>query len=120
MNLNALLPLILSDRAVKPKAKCYMCGEKQCVLQYCDIHVAGVGEQEFRNSTSAVAAWAATVRATKPKVVVLETSDRFRGEILDSLFGDIYAIEGLKLGGPFFGWAGKSDRYYAVMVSKDS
>eukprot|EP00959_Pyramimonas_sp_CCMP1952_P330735 6925748-Pyramimonas_sp.AAC.1 len=132
VDLNSLLPLILSDRSVKLKAECYRCGGgKQCVLECCDVHVAGVsrkafskfGKREGVESTehmSAMAAWAATVRATKPKVVIFENSDRFREEILHSLFKDMYAIEGLKLGGPYFGWAGKRDRYCAVMVNKDS
>ncbi|CAK0793492.1 unnamed protein product [Prorocentrum cordatum] len=131
VDLNSLLPLILSDRSVKLKAECYRCGGgKQCVLECCDVHVAGVsrkafskfGKREGVESTehmSAMAAWAATVRATKPKVVIFENSDRFREEILHSLFKDMYAIEGLKLGGPYFGWAGKRDRYCAVMVNKE-
>jgi len=130
VNLNAVLPLILSDRSVNTKARCCKCN-RDCVLEYVDIHVAGVsckpfskfGKREGLESDehmSAVAAWAATVRITKPKVVIFENSDRFKEQTLITLFGDIYAVECLKLGGPFFGWAGKRDRLYATMISKDS
>ncbi|CAK0872721.1 unnamed protein product [Prorocentrum cordatum] len=129
VNLNSILPLILSDRAVNAKAKCSKCN-KDCIMEYVDIHVAGVsckpfskfGKREALESDdhmSAFGAWAGTVRYTKPKVVVFENSDRFREQTLITLFGDMYAIECLKLGGPFFGWAGKRDRIYAVMVNKE-
>ena len=128
--MNALLPLILSDRAVNPKAKCFKC-MRQCVMEYVDLHIAGAtctpfskfGKRDGCDSDkymSAFGAWAATVRITHPKVVIFENSDRSRDETLQTLFGDIYAIDSMKLGGPFFGWAGRRDRYYAVMVSKDS
>ncbi|CAK0801398.1 unnamed protein product [Prorocentrum cordatum] len=111
------------------KAKCSKCN-KICIMEYVDIHAAGVsckpfskfGKREALRSDdhmSAFGAWAGTVRYTKHKVVVFENSDRFREQTLITLFGDMYAIGCLKLGGPFFGRAGKRDRIYAVMVNKE-
>ena len=62
------------------------------------------------------AAWCALCLRLQHEVLIIENSDRFKVEVVESIFGAQYACMCVRLCGTSFGWPGRRPRLWCVCV----
>ena len=130
LSLDALKPMIMTGKAMRPCAPCLVHGGGLCEHPRAKIHDAGppciafspMGKQDKNEGKSMIhiAAWFGMRRMLREPVLVVEESNRFDPKIYGEWLGDIYYIQTRVVDPTHFGWCGRRPRLWAVMLLKDS
>lgn len=104
------------------------CSFRPCPLKRARLHWAGVecrnysprgdGSGENGDALEGFSAWATCRRAVQEPVIILECSDRFPDDLLESILGDLYHIQGQVLKAVDVGAPGHRNRYWAICLHK--
>ena len=80
-----------------------------------------MGKQDKKEGKSMIhiAAWFGMRRMLREPVLVVEESNRFDPKIYGEWLGDIYYIQTQVVDPTHFGWCGRRQRLWAVMLLKD-
>ena len=124
--LDALLPVILAGKAMKPSANCLVHG-RRCTLVPADKHVAGtsctafspqgVQAREFDVTILAFLAWAGMRRLMQEAQIIYENVHGL-AFLLAMVLGDLYHIDVSHCCPHLFGWPISRPRDYFVLRHK--